>query len=103
MQELLENIRKGKAEPDVELLLAKVDDIVRLLLIRGGFSVCQKNRNVVRDAEVLLELPFKKKLGWALCPSMSGAYTIPATFLALTNRLVEAMSPPTDILKHMAT
>lgn len=93
MQELLENIRKEKAEPDVELLFAKVDDIVRLLLIRGGFSVCQKNRNVVRDAEVLMELSFRKKLGWALCQSMSGAYTIPATFLALTNRLCRSNVP----------
>lgn len=93
LQEPLEKIRKGKVEPDVELLFAKVDDIVRLLLSRGGFAVCREDRNVVRDAKVLLELPFRKKLGWALRPSLSSACTLLTTFLALTDRPTRSNVP----------
>lgn len=59
VKKLLEEGRQGKAEADVELFLAEVDDIVRLLLNRGRFAVYQEYEDVVRNAKTLSELPFR--------------------------------------------
>ena len=59
VKKLLEEGRQGKAETDVELFLAEVDDIVRLLLNRGRFAVYQEYEDVIQNAKTLLELPFR--------------------------------------------
>lgn len=74
-------------EPDIELLIAEIDGIVRLLLSRCKFFVYQEYGDTVRDAKEFPELPFKQKFDWMLCLSMSGTCTLLATFLASTNRI----------------
>ena len=59
VKKLLEEGRQGKAETDVELFLAEVDDIVRLLLNRGRFAVYQEYEDVFQNAKTLSELPFR--------------------------------------------
>ena len=59
VKKLLEEGRQGKTETDVELFLAEVDDIVRLLLNRGRFVVYQEYEDVVQNAKTLSELPFR--------------------------------------------
>lgn len=93
VQKLLEDRKKRKAEPDIKLFLGEVDGVVRLLLDRGGFAVCQENRNVVRDAKAVPELPFKKKLGTTFRLSLFGTHTLLATFLALTDSIGRSSVP----------
>ena len=71
IKKLLEEGRKEKAEPDIELFLAEVNGIVRLLLSRHGITVYQEYRNVIQNAKMLPELPFRMKFDGALCLSAS--------------------------------
>lgn len=46
-------------EPDIELFLAEISDIVRLIFSGGRFIVYQEYEDVVQDAKAFLELLFK--------------------------------------------
>lgn len=93
MKKLLEQGRKEEVEPDIELFLAEVNDIVRLLLSRRGITVYQEYRNVIQNAKTLPELSFRKKFGRALYLGASGTYTLLAHFLAFTSRTGRSIIP----------
>lgn len=59
MKKLFEKGRQGKAEPDVELILAEIGGIVRLLLSGGRFVVFQEYRDIVQDMEAFPKLLFR--------------------------------------------
>lgn len=61
MKKLLEEIMQRKAEPGVELLLAEISGILRLLLNRCRLVVYQKYGDVVWNAKAFLELSFGQK------------------------------------------
>lgn len=58
IEKQFEKKRQGKAEPFIELLLAKVCSIVRQLLSGHRFAVYQEDGDIVRDAKAVLELLF---------------------------------------------
>lgn len=62
IEELFEKIRQGKAEPFIELLLAKVGSILRQLLSGHRFVIYQEDGDIVWDAKAVLELLFGQKI-----------------------------------------
>lgn len=72
-------------EPSIELLLAEVNGIVRLLLSRHGITVYKEYENVVWNAKTLPKLSFKKKFGEMLRPGVFETRTFSTTFLAFIN------------------
>lgn len=58
-----------------------------LLFSRRGITIYQSDINVVRNAKMLLELPFRKKLNGTFRLSLFGPRTFPATLLAFNSRM----------------
>ena len=57
MEEFLEEGRKRKTEPRIELLLGEVNSVVRGFLCGHGVPIHQLNGDVIREVEALVELP----------------------------------------------
>ena len=56
-----EGRRKKEAEPDIKLLIAKVNGVVRLFLSICEITIYQEHGYAVWNVKTLPELPFKKK------------------------------------------
>ena len=57
VKKLFEERQKRKPEPRIELLLRKIDSVVRRFLGGYGLPIHKLNRNAVRNAETLTKLP----------------------------------------------
>ena len=57
VEKFFEQQWEGEPEPIIELLLGKVDSVVRRFLSRHGLSVHKLNGHAIRDAEAFTKLP----------------------------------------------
>lgn len=87
VEKLFKERRKGKAKPQIELLLAKENGVGKLLLDKCGGTIHQGNGDVVWNAETLLELPLSKEFGRFFQAATSNTCSCSAIFLTLVSRV----------------
>lgn len=80
-------------KPDIELLLAEADGVLRMLLSKRRTVVYLVYENAIRNTKMLLEFPLRKKLGGTLRVGTSDTCTFSATLLAFTSRTSRNVIP----------